>query len=129
LSGWEDTEEIMQQQSVVCVPEAFEFQSDECGNYPVPDFSLCPPHRVEAEVSRTLREAPGVHVESLSVHRTDGDHICLHGVIELDDPSVDVESIIQRALSIDQVINRMVVKYGPSAVCQVTDLDQSFMWG
>lgn len=119
----------MQQQSVVCVPEAFEYQAEERGNYPLPEFSLCPPHRVEAEVSRTLREAPGVHVESLSVHRTDDDHICLHGVVELDDPSVDVESIIQRALSIDQVINRMVVKYGPSAVCQVTDLDQSFMWG
>lgn len=119
----------MWQQSVVCVPEAFESQVDYDCDRGKPEFSLCPPHQVEAEVSRTLRDAPGVHVESLSIHRTDDDRVCLHGVIEIDDPTTDVEAIIRRALSIDHVINRMVVKYGPAAVCAMTDLDESFMWG
>lgn len=119
----------MLQNSVVYVPEAFEYQVEEERDLDHPEFSLCPPHQVEAEVSRTLRDTPGVHVESLSIHRTDDDRVCLHGVVEIDDPSIDVESIIRRALSIDHVINRMVVKYGPTAVCPVTDLDESFMWG
>ena len=115
-------------QSVVSAPESFEIQM-ECGSTPPsPRYSLCPPHRVEEEVVRTLRNVPGVHVESLSAHQID-DGVCLHGVVEVDDPSTDIEAIIRRALSIDHVINRMVVKYGPTAVCPLTDLDQSFMWG
>ena len=118
----------MSLQSVVSAPESFEIQMECEDSTDGPGFSLCPPHHVEEEVLRTLRNAPGVHVESLSAHRIDGG-VCLHGVVEVDDPSTDIESIIHRALSIDHVINRMVVKYGPTAVCPLTDLDQSFMWG
>ncbi len=118
----------MLQQSIVGVPEGFEAQMDEACHDAGAGFSLCPPHHVEEEVCRTLRSLPGVFVESLSVHRIDGG-VCLHGVVEVDDPSTDVEAIIHRALSIDCVINRMVVKYGPTSVCPLTDLDQSFMWG
>ena len=102
----------MVQHSTVGVPEAFETQMDEDCRFARPGFSLCPPHLVESEVCQTLRDTPGVHVESLSVHRIDGG-VCLHGVIEIDDPSIDVEDVIRRALSIEQVMNRMVVKYGP----------------
>ncbi len=118
----------MLQQSVVCVPEGFDAQMERDYRYSTAAYSLCPPHRMEAEVSRTLSDTPGLHVGSLSVHRTD-EGICLHGLIEIDDTTIDVEDIIRRALSIDQVINRMVVKYGPAAVCPITDSDQSFMWG
>ena len=118
----------MLQQSIVGVPEGFDAPMGEVCHYAGPDFSLCPPHLMEAEVSQTLRDTPGVSVESLSVHRTD-DGICLHGVVEVDDPSTDLEDVLRRALSIDHVINRMVVKYGHCATCTETDSDQSFMWG
>ena len=118
----------MLQQSLVAVPEVFDTHATDEGRFACPEFSLCPPHQVEAEVSRTLRGSPGVYVESLSVHRID-DGVCLHGVVEVDDPSTDVEDIIRRALSIDQVINRMVVKHGHTSLGAETDLDQSFMWG
>jgi hypothetical protein len=91
--------------SHIAVPEAFE-----CEEAPAaPRFSLLPAHRVEEEVTRTLREAPGVHVQSLSVHRTK-DGVCLHGVVEVDGPCTDLGSIIRQALSIDQVVNRMIIK-------------------
>lgn len=118
----------MVQHSTVGVPEGFEAQMEDDCRYAEPGFSLCPPHLVESEVSQTLRGTPGVHVESLSVHRID-DGVCLHGVIEIDDPSTDVEDVIRRALSIDHVVNRMVVKYGPSVDYSMTDSDESFMWG
>lgn len=118
----------MVQQVVVGGPEGFDASLEAARRHAGPSFSLFPPHRVESEVSWTLRNTPGVHVESLSVHRIE-DGVCLHGVIELDDPSTDVEDVIRRALSIEHVMNRMVVKYGPSAVCPITDSDQSFMWG
>ena len=118
----------MSQQSVVSAPESFEIQMD-CGCPPTsPGFSLCPPHLVEEEVLRTLRDAPGVYVDSLSAHRI-GDGICLHGVVEIDDPLTDVAAIVRRALSIDHVINRMVVRQGHCVACPETDLNQSFMWG
>jgi hypothetical protein len=118
----------MLQQLVVGGPEGFDASLEAARWYAGPGFSLCPPHLVEAEVSQTLRDTPGVHVESLSVHRIE-DGVCLHGVIELDDPSTDVEDVIRRALAIEHVMNRMVVKYGHSAVCPIIDSDQSFMWG
>ena len=118
----------MLKQLVVGGPEGFDASMEAARRCAGPGFSLCPPHRVEAEVSQTLRDTPGVYVESLSVHRTENG-VCLHGVVEVDDPSTDVEDIVRRALAIDQVINRMLVKYGPSAVCPITDSDQSFMWG
>ena len=113
-----DMEDMMVQHSTVGVPEGFEAQMEDDCLYAEPGFSLCPPYLVESEVCQTLRSTPGVHVESLSVHRIDGG-VCLHGVIEIDNPSIDVE----------HVMNRMVVKYGPSAVCPISDSDSSFMWG
>lgn len=118
----------MLQQLVVGGPEGFDASLEAARRCAGPGFSLCPPHRVEAEVSRTLRDTPGVSVESLSVHRTE-DGVCLHGVVEVDDPSTDLEDVLRRALSIDHVINRMVVKYGHCETCTDTDSDQSFMWG
>ncbi len=118
----------MMQQLVVGGPEGFDASLEAARRCAGPGFSLCPPHRVEAEVSRTLRDTPGVYVESLSVHRTE-DGVCLHGVVEVDDPSTDLEDVLRRVLSIDHVINRMVVKHGHCETCTDTDLDQSFMWG
>ena len=119
----------MLQQSMVSVPEGYDALMEDACCYAVPDFSLCPPHRVEAEVLQTLRDAPGVHVESLTVHRID-DGVCLHGVVVVEDPSTDLEDIVHRALAIDHVINRMVVKHGHcERTCSATDLNQSFMWG
>ena len=118
----------MSHRSQVAIPEAFE--CDHAG--PQAKFSLFPAHRVEEEVSRTLRDAPGVYVESLSVHRTP-DGICLHGVVEVDDPTTDVEGIVRRALSIDQVVNRMVIKHGHCERIHDTDLNYGPscgpMWG
>lgn len=113
----------MSHQSQIAVPESFECEAEM-----VPGFSLFPAHRVEQEVTRTLREAPGVYVESLSVHRT-ADGVCLHGIVEVDDPSTDVEAIVRRALSIDQVVNRMVIKHGHCERCDETDLNCGPMWG
>lgn len=119
----------MLQQSMASVPEGFDAQVEVASRYPGPSFSLCPPRRMETEVSQTLRNTPGVSVESLSVHRIEGG-VCLHGVIEVDDPSTDLEDVLRRTLSIDRVINRMVVKHGHcEKTCTATDLNQSFMWG
>ncbi len=95
----------MSHRSHIAVPEAFECEEA----LAAPRFSLLPAHRVEEEVTRTLREAPGVHVQSLSVHRTE-DGVCLHGVVEVDGPCADLGSIIRQALSIDHVVNRMIIK-------------------
>lgn len=95
----------MSHRSHIAVPEAFECEEA----LAAPRFSLLPAHRVEEEVTRTLREAPGVHVKSLSVHRTE-DGVCLHGVVEVDEPSTDLGMIVRHALSIDQVVNRMIIK-------------------
>ena len=95
----------MSHRSHIAVPEAFECEEA----LAAPRFSLLPAHRVEEEVTRTLREAPGVHVQSLSVHRTE-DGVCLHGVVEVDGPCTDLGSIIRQALSIDHVVNRMIIK-------------------
>ena len=119
----------MLSQSMVGITEGFDTSMEEARRCGGPGFSLCPPHRVEAEVSQTLRDTPGVSVESLSVHRIEGG-VCLHGVVEVDDPSTDLEDVLRRALSIDRVINRMVVKHGHcEKTCTATDLYQSFMWG
>ena len=118
----------MLQQIVVGGPEGFDASLEAARWYAGPGFSLCPPHLVEAEVSQTLRDTPGVYVESLSVHRTE-EGVCLHGVVEVDDPSTDIEDVLRRALSIDHVINRMVVKYGHCATYPDSDSYQSFMWG
>lgn len=95
----------MSHRAHIAVPEAFECEE----SLAAPRFSLLPAHRVEEEVTRTLREAPGVHVRSLSVHRTE-DGVCLHGVVEVDELGIDPGTIIRRALAIDQVVNRMIVK-------------------
>lgn len=114
----------MSHRSQIAVPESFECEEPQAD----PRFSLFPAHRVEEEVTRTLREAPGVYVQSLSVHRTD-DGVCLHGVVEIDDPCTDVEAIVRRALSIDQVVNRMIVKQGHCTRCDDSDLSAGHMWG
>jgi BON domain len=119
---------MMMQQTTLGIPMECDAPGEEESRWTEPGYSLCPPHLVESEVSQTLRDTPGVHVESLSVHRVDGG-VCLHGVVEIDDTATDIEEVIRRALSIDHVVNRMVVKYGPSAVCPISEMDQSFMWG
>ena len=114
----------MSHRSQIAVPESFECEESQTDLR----FSLFPAHRVEEEVTRTLRESPGVYVQSLSVHRTD-DGVCLHGVVEVDDPSTDVEAIVRRALSIDQVVNRMIVKQGHCTRSDESDLSAGLMWG
>lgn len=113
----------MSHRSQAAVPEAFECEIATAD----PRFSLFPPHRVEEEVTRTLRDAPGVHVNSLSVHRTP-DGICLHGVVEIDHPDTDVSAIIRRTLAIDQVINRMVIKHTDRDPCGGNELSYGPMW-
>lgn len=110
------------------VPEAFETCLIGDSHPDKPKFSLCPPHLVEEEVVRTLRNAPGVYVESLSAHRID-EGVCLHGVVEIDDPSTSIEAILRRSLSIDHVINRMVVKHGHYPSCPSTDFDECYQLG
>lgn len=107
----------MSHRSQAAVPEAFECDLGGWSDR----FSLFPAHRVEEEVNRTLRDTQGVYVESLSVHRT-SDGVCLHGVVEVDDPSTDVADIVRKALSIDLVINRMIVKQGHFDRCEGHDV-------
>ncbi len=117
----------MPKRSMISVPESFEMDADQTEEFS--QFHRGHPHQVEAEVSKALRDYPGISVESLSIHQVDGG-VCLHGVIEVDDPSLDVASLVRRAVGIDQVINRMIVRPGrsPHHECTLTELGFTGEW-
>lgn len=116
----------MAMRSVVSVPESFEMSgaSEGPATFPQPH-----PHQVETEVSLALRETMGIHVESLSIHQIEGG-VCLHGVVEVDDLQLDVTDVVRRALGIDQVINRMIVRpcCSPRSECTSLELGCTGEW-
>ena len=69
------------------------------------------PHQIEQDVQRALLSQPRLHFASLVVRRIDNG-VCLQGVVETDDDSPDVATIVQGVPGVGQVLNRLVVASG-----------------
>lgn len=89
--------------------EAVENQADGDTVLLSPDDSvLLHPHRLEQEIRNRLMEEPSLHFTSLVVRRLP-DGLCLEGVLETNDDTDTVSSVVHDICGAMQVLNHLVV--------------------
>ncbi len=66
-------------------------------------------HQVEQAVQRVLLSDPNLNFSSLVVHRI-SDGVCLEGVLEVQDTSPNIDSLVRQISGIDTVLNHLVVR-------------------
>ncbi|MEX0703655.1 MAG: BON domain-containing protein [Planctomycetales bacterium] len=70
------------------------------------------PHDLEHAVRRELLSQPGLRFSSLVVRRLPNG-VCLEGVLEAEDDSPDIRSLVRRVAGVDQVLNHLVTYCPP----------------
>lgn len=91
--------------------EAVENHADDDTVMLSPDDSvLLHPHRLEQDVRNRLMEEPSLNFTSLVVRRL-RDGLCLEGVLETDDDTDNVTSLVRSICGATQVLNHLVVHH------------------
>jgi len=65
-------------------------------------------HQVEHDVCRHLRSEPSLKFSSLVVRRVPNG-LCLQGVLEAEEGSPDVSSLVRKVANVEKVINQLVM--------------------
>lgn len=68
------------------------------------------PHWIERQVQHRLLSHPQLHFSSLVIRRI-RNGVCLDGILEADDEAPDVTCLAQEVSGVDEVRNRLVVRY------------------
>ena len=86
--------ESVNEETVICSPD---------------DSVLVHPHRLEQDIRHQLMCDPNLNFTSLVVRRIQGG-VFLEGVLETDDDSTDIESLVRRVSGVQRVLNSVVVR-------------------
>lgn len=73
-------------------------------------------HDFEADVRRELLSTAGVTVSNLVVRRLPNG-VCLQGVLNVEDESVDICDAVRKVPGVQQILNRMVMRTDPEHGC------------
>ena len=68
-------------------------------------------HAVETRVCRELLSSPQLSVSSLVVRRMPNG-VCLEGIVEVHDDSVDVDAVVKQISGVEEVRNHLLVCAG-----------------
>jgi osmotically-inducible protein OsmY len=73
-----------------------------------PDRVKGPPHAIETEVRNRLAGQEGVHFLELVVRRVP-DGVCLEGVMQTDDESLNIGDLVREIAGVERVINHLLI--------------------